>query len=160
MCELRPIYETELMDAAMTALGTETFDEDEVRRRVEQITIHLDRVEFLLNNGSVKKVMRAYKKGYSGFSGKLTCGCCGGKLESDTWKMGSAGQKEKVKVWNCKNCSAKRVLDDEVRLAAQEILQSKDYEPLFASTIEDMVVFDDRFELNDKERKKSVWQRK
>lgn len=159
-CELRPIYETELMDAAMTALGTETFDEDEVRRRVEQITIHLDRVEFLLNNGSVKKVMRAYKKGYSGFSGKLTCGCCGGKLESDTWKMGSAGQKEKVKVWNCKNCSAKRVLDDEVRLAAQEILQSKDYEPLFASTIEDMVVFDDRFELNDKERKKSVWQRK
>ena len=160
VCELRPIYETELMDAAMIALGTETFDEDEVRRRMEQITIHLDRVEFLLNNGSVKKVMRAYKKGYSGFSGKLTCGCCGSKLESDTWKMGPAGQKEKIKVWVCSECSARRVLEDELRLAAENILQSKDYEPLFASTVDEMVVYDDRFEFYDKERTVRIWQRK
>ena len=159
-CEFRPIYETELMEATVTALGMDSFDEEAVGRKVEQITIYLDGIEFLLNNGSMKKVMRAYQKGYSGFSKKLICGCCGGMLESDTWKMGPAGQKQKVKVWNCKSCSAKRVLDEEVRLAARETLQSKDYEPLFARNIQQMVVYDDRFEFRDKERKKSVWQRK
>lgn len=159
-CEFRPIYETELMEATVTALGMDSFAEEAVGRKVEQITIYLDGIEFLLNNGSMKKVMRAYQKGYSGFSKKLICGCCGGMLESDTWKMGPAGQKQKVKVWNCKSCSAKRVLDEEVRLAARETLQSKDYEPLFARNIQQMVVYDDRFEFRDKERKKSVWQRK
>lgn len=160
VCEFRPIYETELMDAATIVLGLDSFDENAVRRKVEQITIHLDRIEFHMNNGSVKKVWRAYKKGYSGFSGKLTCGCCGGNYERDTWRMGPAGQKEKVKVWVCRECSARRVLDDELRLAAENILQSKDYEPLFASTIEEMMVYDDRFEFYDKERTVRIWQRK
>lgn len=148
------------MDAATIVLGLDSFDENAVRRKVEQITIHLDRIEFHMNNGSVKKVWRAYKKGYSGFSGKLTCGCCGGNYERDTWRMGPAGQKEKVKVWVCRECSARRVLDDELRLAAENILQSKDYEPLFASTIEEMMVYDDRFEFYDKERTVRIWQRK
>lgn len=158
-CDFTPIYESELMDAATEVLRLDVYDDDKVKEFVEKVTIHLDRMEFQLKNGQVKTIMRAYKKGNSAFSGKLVCGCCGGRLERDTWRMGPKDKKQKVKVWVCRECSAKRVLDDEIRLAAEGLLQSKDYEPLFASTIDEMVVYDDRFEFNDKERKKSTWQR-
>ena len=50
-----------------------------------------------MKNGTSRQVLRKYKKGYSGFSTRLFCGCCGGMLEADTWNMGSAGKKQNIR---------------------------------------------------------------
>ena len=98
-CGLRPIYETELEQAAAKALRLDAFDGEAVKREVGQIVINKDSIEFCMKNGQSREVMRAYRKGHGAFSQKITCGCCGKKLECDYWKMGPKGQKEKYKVW-------------------------------------------------------------
>ena len=60
ICGSRPIRETELMDAAVQALGTGTYDEDVVRMEVKQVTIYGDRIEFHLKNGRIKQIVRKY----------------------------------------------------------------------------------------------------
>lgn len=83
ICDFRDIYETELEDAAAKALNLDGSDADAVRSRVELITIDNAYITFRLKNGTSKRVLREYKKGYSGFSSRLFCGCCGGMLEAD-----------------------------------------------------------------------------
>lgn len=159
-CGLRPIYETELEQAAASALGLDSFDGDAVKREVGRIVINADSIEFGMKNGRARKVMRAYRRGRSAFSQKITCGCCGRKLECDYWKMGPEGQKERRKVWVCRGCTFRRLMDDELREAVAAVLGSKDYEPRFVKEVADVAVFADRFEFHFTEGGMAEWQRK
>lgn len=160
VCGLWPVYESELEQAAASALGLAAFDGEAVRREVGRIVINADSIEFSMKNGRVRKVMRAYKRGRSTFSQKITCGCCGRKLECDYWKMGPEGQKERRKVWVCRGCTFRRLMDDELRAAAAAVLGSKDYEPRFVKEVVDVAVFTDRFEFHFTEGGMAEWQRK
>lgn len=93
-----------------------------------------------MKSGKAREVMRAYQRGRSAFSQKITCGCCGRKLECDYWKMGPNGQKEKYKVWVCRGCSFRRLLDDEFRKG--------------------VTAYGDRFEFHFTDGKVAEWQRK
>ncbi len=160
VCGLRPVYESELEQAAASALGLAAFDGDAVRREVGRIVINADSIEFGMKNGRARKVMRAYRRGRSAFSQKLTCGCCGRKLECDYWKMGPEGQKERRKVWVCRGCTFRRLMDDELREAAAAVLGGADYEPRFVKEVADVAVFADRFEFRFTEGGMAEWQRK
>ncbi len=84
-CDMRPLMETELEEAAESALG-ET-DDDGFRREVQEIVVYGDRIEFRLWNGKTKSVPRKYGGHYkrNEFSGKLICGVCGRKLYRDSY---------------------------------------------------------------------------
>ena len=159
-CGLRPIYETELEEAAAKALRLDAFDGDAVKREVGQIVINKDSIEFRMKNGQRREVMRAYRKGHGAFSQKITCGCCGRKLECDYWKMGPKGKKERHRVWVCRGCSFRRLLDDEFREAVAGVLGKEDYEPRFVKEIADVAAFEDRFEFHFTEGRVVEWQRK
>lgn len=160
VCGLRPVYESELEQAAASALGLDSFDGDTVKREVGRIVINADSIEFGMKNGRARKVMRAYRRGRSAFSQKITCGCCGRKLECDYWKMGPEGQKERRKVWVCRGCTFRRLMDDELREAVAAVLGSKDCEPRFVKEVADVAVFADRFEFHFTEGGMAEWQRK
>ena len=163
-CDMRPLYETEMTDAAMQVLDLNDFDENIIKTEIERITIRGDAIEFTLANGKTKEVKRKYGgfKGRSGFSGKLVCGVCGTKCESDTWKMGPAGQKVKHKVWRCSaprhSCSLQRLMDEELRQATESLLGTG-YEALFVEVIDRTVVYDDRLEFYYKDGTVKIWQR-
>ena len=159
ICDFRDIYETELENAASKALNLDGFDADAVRSRVELISIDNAYIIFRLKNGTVKSVLREYKKGYSGFSSRLFCGCCGGMLEADNWNMGPAGQKKKYKVWVCRECSAKREFDSTFRMAAQALFHEEKCDGLFAQHIEKAINYDDRIDFYYKEGKVISWQK-
>ena len=159
ICDFRDIYETELENAASKALNLDGFDADAVRSRVELISIDNAYIIFRLKNGTVKSVLREYKKGYSGFSSRLFCGCCGGMLEADNWNMGPAGQKKKYKVWVCRECSAKKEFDSTFRMAAQALFHEEKCDGLFAQHIEKAINYDDRIDFYYKEGKVISWQK-
>ena len=159
ICDFRDIYETELENAASEALTLDGFDADAVRSRVELISIDNAYIIFRLKNGTVKSVLREYKKGYSGFSSRLFCGCCGGMLEADNWNMGPAGQKKKYKVWVCRECSAKREFDSTFRMAAQALFHEEKCDGLFEQHIEKAINYDDRIDFYYKEGKVISWQK-
>ena len=159
ICDFRDIYETELENAASKALNLDGFDADAVRSRVELITIDNAYITFRLKNGTSKQILREYKKGYSGFSSRLFCGCCGGMLEADNWNMGPAGQKKKYKVWVCRECSAKKEFDSTFRMAAQALFHEEKCDGLFAQHIEKAINYDDRIDFYYKEGKVISWQK-
>ena len=145
--------------AAAAALGLAAFDGDAVRREVSRIVINADRIEFRMKNGKAKEVMRAYQRGRSAFSQKITCGCCGRKLECDYWKMGPKGQKKKYKVWVCRGCSFRRLLDDDFREAVAEVLGREDCEPRFVKEVAGVTAYEDRFEFHFTDGEVAEWQR-
>lgn len=159
VCGLRPIYETELEQASAAALGLDAFDGDAVKREVGRIVINADSIEFGMKNGRVRKIMRAYQRGRSAFSQKITCGCCGRKLECDYWKIGPKGQKERRKVWVCRGCTSRRLMDDDFREAVAAVLGKEDYEPRFVKEVADVTAFEDRFEFHFTDGEVLEWQR-
>ena len=159
ICDFRDIYETELENAASKALNLDGFDADAVRSRVELISIDNAYIIFRLKNGTSKQILRECRKGYSGFSSRLFCGCCGGMLEADNWNMGPAGQKKKYKVWVCRECSAKKEFDSTFRMAAQALFHEEKCDGLFAQHIEKAINYDDRIDFYYKEGKVISWQK-
>ena len=158
-CDFRDVYESELEDAATKALSLDGFNAEEVKSRIALITIDNAYITFRMKNGTSRQVLRKYKKGYSGFSTRLFCGCCGGMLEADNWNMGPAGQKKKYKVWVCRECSAKREFDSTFRMAAQTLFHEEKCDGLFAQHIEKAINYDDRIEFYYKEGKVITWQK-
>ena len=159
ICDFRDIYETELEEAAIKALNLTAFDDEVVKSNVGLISIDNAYISFRLKDGKTKQVLRVYKKGYSGFSSRIYCGCCGGMLEADTWNMGPAGKKKKYKIWKCRECSAPRLFDETIRKAAGEILGNTDCDGLFAQNIKKAVDFNDRIEFYYKEGQVITWQK-
>ena len=165
ICGSRPIRETELMDAAVQALGTGTYDEDVVRMEVKQVTIYGDRIEFHLKNGRIKQIVRKYGgfKMRGAFSGKIRCGICGCVCQSNTWRFGPAGQKMKTKVWICaaprKSCNLRRIMDDELREAAEFYL-ARDYEARFVEEIGSVIADNKKLDFIFKDGTVKTWQRK
>lgn len=158
-CDFRDIYETELEDAAVKALCLNGFCADTVRNRVAVITIDNAYITFRLKNGTEKKILREYQKGYCGFSSRLFCGCCGGMLEADNWRMGTSGQKKKYKVWVCRNCPTPREFDSTFRRAVRMLFHEKQCDGLFAQNIEKAINYEDRIEFYYKEGKVIAWQK-
>ena len=159
ICDFRSIYETELEDAATQALNLDEFDADVVKGRVALILIDNAYITFRLKNGTTRQILRVYKKGYSGFSTRLFCGQCGGMLEADSWRMGTAGHKKAYKVWVCRHCSAPREFDSTFQTATQELFHEKQCEGLFAQNIEKAINYDDRIDFYYKEGKVITWQK-
>lgn len=164
-CDMRPIYEEELEEAAMQALEISEYDESIVKREIRQITIHGDILAFTMSHGKTKEIKRKYGgyKRRSGFSGKLVCGKCGSKCESDTWKLGSGGKKVPQKIWKCKapacTCGLKRLLDDELRIATETFL-GKDGEALFVEMMDKAIIYDNRLDFCYRDGSVKTWQRK
>lgn len=73
-CECRPIWETELLDAAAQVLDG-TVDESAFSREVRQVTLYNDRIEFSMQNGNCKTIIREY----SGQRGQNAFSCTGRK---------------------------------------------------------------------------------
>ena len=98
-CECRPIWETELLDAAAQVLDG-TFDESAFSREVKQVTLYNDRIEFLMQNGNCKTIIREYngQRGQNAFTNKIFCGSCGCKC-----KRSNYGKKKFHE--GCKLCS-------------------------------------------------------
>lgn len=158
-CDFRNIYETELEDAATKALQLDGFDADVTKSKIAFLTIDNAYITFRLKNGTSRRILRVYKKGYSGFSKSLFCGNCGGMLEADTWRMGPIGKNQKIKVWVCRHCSAPREFDSTFRKATEQSLGKGNSDGLFAQNIEKAINFDDRIEFYNKEGKVIVWQK-
>lgn len=159
VCDFRDIYESELEDAATKVLSLDGFNADDVKSRIALITIDNAYITFRMKNGTSRQVLRKYKKGYSGFSTRLFCGCCGGMLEADTWNMGPAGKKTKYKVWVCRNCSAPREFDSTFRKAAQELFHEEQCDGLFAQNIEKAIIYDEKIEFYYKKGEVVTWQK-
>lgn len=159
ICDFRNIYETELEDAAANALSLAEFDAEVVKSKVALILIDNAYITFRLKNGITRQILRVYKKGHSGFSGRLFCGQCGGSLEANAWRMGPAGHKRTYKVWICKHCSAPKEFDSIFRTATQELFHEKQCEGLFAQNIEKAINYDDRIDFYYKEGKVITWQK-
>ena len=80
-------------------------------------------------------------------------------LEADNWKMGPAGQKEKHKVWVCRECPAPREFDSIFRKASQTLFCEEQVDGLFAQNIEKAINYDDRIDFYYKEGKVISWQK-
>lgn len=159
ICDFRDIYESELEDAVTKALSLDEFNADEIKSRIALITIDNAYITFRMKNGTSRQVLRKYKKGYSGFSTRLFCGCCGGMLEADTWNMGPARKKTKYKVWVCRNCSASREFDSTFRKATQELFHEEQCDGLFAQNIEKAINYDEKIEFYYKKGEVVTWQK-
>ncbi len=152
-CNMRPVMETELEEAAENVLG-ET-DDDRFRREVQGIVIYGDRIEFRLWNGKVKNVPRKYggHQKRNGFSGKLICGECGRKLYRDSYtRKGIRNVK-----WMCpaprSECSLNRLAESELRQVAEDVLGTQNPEAAFVEQVENVMVFNDRLEFHFRELK-------
>lgn len=159
VCCSKPIYEEELKADFCKAFKLNEFDENYLKDNVSLVTIGLDSIYFKPNKGKTRQVIRAYKKGYGAFSGKIKCGCCGKNLKSDTWNIGKKGKKVKTKIWNCRGCKLKRVYDGEFRKALIEMTEEKDVDSYFLQHIENAVAYEDYIEINFKNGERRVWER-
>lgn len=164
-CDMRFIQESELIEAATKALGTNELEERMFKKEIELITIFDDRIEFNFKNGRKRSIIRTYGgyKGRSGFSGKVKCGICGAKCESDTWKWSRQGQEIIEKVWVCCKprceCTLNRIFDTELRKAASIILNDENYEAKFVKEIKETLAYNDRLEFMLKDGTVETWQR-
>ena len=162
-CDSRPLMEKEL-DAAAEAIVGKVGDE-EFRRRVLQIIIYGDRIDFRLSDGKVKSIMRKYggHKARNGFSGKLFCGECGEKMTRDTWKKRNAETVARKHCWMCaaprSTCSLKRLPEEELRKAAANILSTEEYESMFVEKVRKAAIFDDSIHFEFKDGTVKIWQR-
>lgn len=159
VCDFRDIYESELEDAVTKVLSLDGFDADEVKSRIALITIDNAYITFRMKNGTSRQMLRKYKKGYSGFSTRLFCGCCGGMLEADIWNMRPAGKKTKYKVWVCRNCSAPREFDSTFRKVTQELFHEEQCDGLFAQNIEKAINYAEKIEFYYKKGEVVTWQK-
>ena len=155
-CECQPIRETELLDAAAQVLGG-AFDESAFSREVKQVTLYSDRIEFSMQNGNCKTIIREYngQRGQNAFTNKIFCGSCDCKC-----KRSNYGKK---KVWCCSQprtvCQMKRLPESELLEAADRLL-GENFKAKAAADIERITVFDDTLNFEFKNGTVKIWQRK
>ena len=152
-CDLRPLYESELDEAAQEALGN--ISDDEFRKEVESVVVFGDHIEFRLYNGKTKFITRTYSSRYGPFSGKLVCGHCGKNLIRKTRKNKKG---EIYKTWMCGKHKALK--ETELIEATKSFINSPDYEPVFVELVGKVEVFDDKLQFYFKDGDKKIWQRK
>ena len=144
-CEMKPLHHEELLAAAAGF------------SQIQRITIYDDCIEFLLPNGSRKKVLRRYNgyKRRTAFSGRLICAACGKPLYRKRYE-------QKYFFWACPcrspECQLHRIHEDEIRASAEKIL-GEHYETKFAKEIRRVIITEDRFEFQKKTGEAIVWQR-
>lgn len=157
-CDSRPITEAELLDAAAEIMGGTDYSDGEFRRKVQQVKVYGDRLEFLLEGGSTRRVIRQYsgKRGSNPFTNKVFC-TCGSKAERDNWG------KKKQKVWCCSrprtDCRMKRLAESELQ-EASETLFGKHYQGQIVENVDRITVADDTVTYLLKDRTVRIWQRK
>lgn len=160
VCGTKPLDETELIEAAAKASGNGSS-----KRRFERITVHGDRIEFLLADGSVRKIQRKYGgyKRRNGFSGRVFCGVCGAKCERDTWKKRKNGEVTKISLWACSaprcTCSLRRLPEEELRRASAVLTDTKEGELGFAENVERAIAYNDKVSFEFKDGTVKTWLR-
>ena len=160
-CDMVPLLEAELETAAQKVIGN--IDDDVFRRRVKEIRIFGNRIEFHIDDDKVKSVTREYGRfNYKkGFTGKLICSSCGAKLGRDTWK-----DKKGITIhtWGCTSprakCSLKCLHETDWVDAACSILNTNDAEPDFVEKVRRAVVSNDNISFEMKDGMVKLWQRK
>ena len=163
VCDTRSLAEKELETAAEAIVGK--VDDEEFRRRIIQIIVYGDRIEFHLADGRVKSIARKYggHKFRNGFSGKLFCGECGEKMTRDSWKRRKAETAISKHCWMCmaprSTCSLKRLPEEELRKAAAAILSTAEYETAFVEKVQRAAIFNDRIQFEFKDGRVKTWQR-
>lgn len=135
----------------------ETFDESAFSREVKQVTLYSDRIEFSMQNGNCKTILREYsgQRGQNAFTNKIWCGSCGCKR-----KRSNYGQQ---KVWCCSQprtmCQMKRLPENELLEMAESLL-GENFQAKVAADIERIIVFDDTVNFELKNGTVKIWQRK
>ena len=126
-CAMVPLHHDELLAAAEGI-------------HFQSVTIYDDCIEFLLANGSRKKVYRQYKH-RTAFSGRLICSTCGAPLYRKRFA-------QQYFYWACRRqkpeCSLHRVHEDELRSVTQALL-GEHYEAAFAKEVKQVLVSNEEF---------------
>jgi len=163
-CECsRRLSEKELIEIAENVVGSDY--EETIRRRVRQIIVFDDRLEFRMMEGRDKTWHRRfgkYPRERGCFSGKVYCGECGGVYSRE------ASNKKNHIVWRCKNrrggkgkCSSGHIHESVLYRAVRETIGTMDnYEMRFYCDTDRLVVHDDRLEFYMKDGDVKTWQRK
>ena len=155
-CECRPIWETELTEATKTVLGGSS-DESAFSKEIQQVTLYTDRIEFSLQNGNRKSIIRQFsgQRGQNAFRKKILCGSCGCKCKRNNYG--------KKKVWCCSQprtvCRMKRLPENEILEAAERLL-GENFQVKVAADIGRILVFDDTVNFEFKNGTVKKWQRK
>lgn len=158
-CDCRPLDESELVDATAKVLGGTGIDDEQFYKKIQQIIIYGDRIEFHMGNGYKREILREYSgcRGQNAFTNKCKCGICGGKCERDNF-----GKKGK-KVWCCSKprsvCQLKRLDEHDLIKAAVSVLGER-FEGKVVEKIKDIIINDDSVEFHFKEGTVKTWQRK
>lgn len=158
VCDIKPLDESELKEAAARAAGN-------TKRKIERVIIHGDCLEFLISDGGSRKIQREYGgyKRRNGFSGRIICGICGARCERDTWKKRKDGLVTQFKVWICSkprcSCSLRRLAEEELRMASSAVTGCSNGELGFAEYIENAFAYNDRIDFVYKDGTVKEWQR-
>ena len=161
-CDMHPLTETELIEAATDAIGDVT--DDEFRMRVKGIAIYGDRIEFIMTEGKTRTAPRKYGRfnAKCAFSGKVVCGVCGSKLSRDTWCRKKEPDK-KIASWGCigprSACNLHRILEEHLLRATASVLAAKDSQPAFAEHVRWALVYNDRVEFELRNGEMRTWVR-
>lgn len=140
-CNLLPLSELDLEKAVE---GVSTFRE---------IRVYNDRLDIFLDKKNIKSVPRIFngERGRNAYTNKIWC-VCGVKRRRSNFK--------KFKAWIClHSCGAKRLCEDKLFKASEEILGS-DYQRRVAADIEKIVVSDVYMEFVYYGGKVVLWQEK
>lgn len=157
-CGCRPLWEPELIEATENILG-DSIDNVAFDEKIEQITVFNDRLEFALQNGRIKSIIRQFsgRRGQNAFTNKIWCGHCGCKCERDNY-----GRK-KAKVWCCSQprtqCQVKRLYESELYEAAEQLL-GENFQAKVVADIERIIISDTKVDFEYKDRTVKTWQRK
>ena len=158
VCDMLPVFEDELISVTRQVVGD--VDDDSFRRLVDEIVIYGDRIEMHMADGKKVRAPRDYSDHpRTVFSEKLFCGTCGRMLVRDSWSHG--GVRKYCWIPRYRNgCTLKRLREAKLRLAVEEVLGTKEFEPLFAEKIKRAAVYDDRIEFTFREGRVETWQLK
>lgn len=150
-CDSRPIKEDEIILATKQILGD---DLDSFRTDVKQITVYGDRLEFTLQSGRVRTVIRHYdlSRSENPFTNKIFCSC-GEKCERDN-STKSTG----LKIWKCPACQRRAKQPELIR--ASEELFGKGYGGQIVEYVQRIILTDRKFVFEMKGGTSKEWQRK
>ncbi len=158
-CGIRRIYEEELEEAAVLAVGK--ISDAKFRRLVQQIVLYNDRIEFQMAEGKTKSILRQkkYPNGQDEFTRKVFCGTCGKPLQRKAVRNG-----RKKRAFLCQNPQCpqhpKKLPESDFKQVAEEMLRTSDCETAFTEHVRRAVVSDSTVTFEFKDGRVKTWQRK
>ena len=150
VCDSRPLKESELYEAA--AQVVDDVDQD-LRQKVQQITVFGDRVEFQFKDGPVKTILRTYDgtRGNNPYANRVFCPC-GEKCIRHNVRTSA------VKVWKCPACGGSGLREKELNQASGKLFGAH-YGGCIVEKVKRIQIDADTVTYEMKDGGKRTWQR-